>query len=316
MDPAEFTDALVLTGPTASGKSAVGLILAEQLGAEIVSMDSMAVFRGLDIGTAKPPPRDRARVPHHLIDVLEPWQTSSLAWWLRQAADCCRDIRHRGRRILFVGGTPLYLKGLLRGIFEGPPADTELRRRLEQEPGTVLHERLRRADPASAARIHVNDIRRLVRALEVLELTGRPMSAWQRQFEQVRSRPFPPLWLDWPRPILYQRIDERVDCMIAAGLVEEVRGFTGLPQPLSPEAQQAAGYREILQYIKGQLTLAEAVERMRLHSHQLAKRQVTWFRHLDECAALPVNPAESVEQIAAKVLQRWRPAAGQTDGAP
>lgn len=182
----QFPDAWVLTGPTGSGKSAIAVQLAEHLGAEIVSMDSMALYRGVDISTAKPTAEARARVLHHLIDVLEPWESASVAWWLEQAVACCRDIVSRGRTPLFVGGTPLYLKALLYGLFEGPPADHALRQRLLVEAETlgpeVLHARLRFVDPHSASRLHPNDVRRVVRALEVWELTRRPLSEWQGQW--------------------------------------------------------------------------------------------------------------------------------------
>src|SRR5262245_15990170 len=178
--------ALILAGPTGSGKTEIGLAIAERLGAEIISMDSMAVYRGMDIGTAKPTSAQRERVRHHLVDVLDPWESSSVAWWLEQAAVCCRDIAARGKRPLFVGGTPLYLKALLRGLFKSPSRDESLRERLSAEArlhGTLaLHERLAQVDPAAAARIHVNDLRRIIRALEVWELTGRPISVWQQQW--------------------------------------------------------------------------------------------------------------------------------------
>src|SRR5437867_6307308 len=178
--------ALILAGPTASGKTQLGLEIAEQLGAEIVSMDSMTLYRGMDIGTAKPTLDDRRRIHHHLIDILDPWESASVAWWLQQAEQCCREIESRGKRILLVGGTPLYLKALLRGLFDGPPADPELRQRLTQETECqgleALHQRLAEVDPISANRLHPHDIRRVVRALEVWELTGRPISAWQKQW--------------------------------------------------------------------------------------------------------------------------------------
>src|SRR6516165_4122620 len=159
-----FQNALVLTGPTGSGKTDLAIELAEALGAEIVSMDSMALYRGMDIGTAKPTALQQERVRHHLLDVLDPWESASVAWWLERAGECCRDIESRGRRVLFVGGTPLYLKALLCGLFDGPAADAGLRRRLEDEASrrgtTSLHARLGQVDPVSAGRIHPNDLRR------------------------------------------------------------------------------------------------------------------------------------------------------------
>lgn len=306
MNPEPFADALILTGPTASGKSSVSVLLAEQLGAEIISMDSMALYRGMDIGTAKPTAGERARVPHHLIDVLEPWEPASLAWWLEQAATACKDILRRGKRALIVGGTPLYLKGLLRGIFAGPPADLDLRRRLEARARPELHVELAKRDPVAAARLHPNDVRRLVRALEVLELTGRPISAWQQQFGQVRPRRYPPLWLDLPRDVLYQRIDERVLRMMEAGLLEEVRRLAQLPQGLGKEARQALGYKELLAHLTRAASLEEAVTAIQTRSRNFAKRQLTWFRHLEECQQLPITAEETQKTIAESVLGRWQ----------
>lgn len=305
MDPAVFADDLVLTGPTASGKSAVGLHLAGRLSAEILSMDSMALYRGMDIGTAKPSAADRARIPHHLLDVLDPWQASSLAWWLRSAAEAARDIRGRGRRVLFVGGTPLYLKGLVCGIFAGPAADEALRARLEHEGGAALHERLRQVDPPSAARLHPNDVRRLVRALEIYELTGRPMSHWQRQFDKPQPRRFAPIWLDLPRAELYDRINRRVVQMMHDGWLEEVRRLTQLPHALGKQARQALGYKELLEHLEGRTGLDECVAAIQTRSRQFAKRQLTWFRNLDGCLALPITPAETAEEIADRVRKTW-----------
>ncbi len=305
MDPAVFANALVLTGPTASGKSSVSILLAERLGAEIISMDSMALYRGMDIGTAKPTPLERERIPHHMIDVLDPWQAASLAWWLREAAECCQAIEASGERVLFVGGTPLYLKGLLCGLFEGPAADAELRRRLEEQGGSALHARLAQVDPALARKLHVTDVRRLVRALEVFELTGRPMSAWQQQFDQVRPRQFTPLWLDWPREVLYDRINCRVVQMMEKGLLDEARRLTQLARPLSKEARQAVGYRELFEHLQGKIGLDEAVSLIQTRSRQLAKRQLTWFRNLKGVEAIPISGTESAEEIGTRVLATW-----------
>jgi tRNA dimethylallyltransferase len=290
MLPVPFTRALVLTGPTGSGKTALGLEIAERLGAEIVSMDSMALYRGMDIGTAKPTPVERAGVPHHLIDVLDPWKSASVAWWLERAAACCRDIEERGKRVLFVGGTPLYLKALLHGLFDGPSRDPAIRARLEREAETagpqILHQRLAGVDPQTAARLHPNDVRRVIRALEVWEITGRPISERQQQWPKDAGPGAPGeqiLWLDLPRAELYERINRRVEEMFAAGLVDEVGALRALPQPLSREAAQALGYKEVFAHLDGQATLAETVARVQLRSRNFAKRQVTWFRHLPEC---------------------------------
>jgi tRNA dimethylallyltransferase len=288
MSPDPFANALVLTGPTGAGKTQLGIELAERLGAEIVALDSMTVYRGLDIGTAKPTSAERRRVPHHLLDELDPWEAASAAWWRTRAEACCQDIQGRGKRVLLVGGTPLYLKVLLRGLFDGPAADAELRRRLTEEAERsgchCLHKRLAQIDPAAAARLHPNDLRRVIRALEVWELTGRPLSDWQRQW----SAPAPDsgdriLWLDLPRADLYARIDARVPRMIADGWVDEARALRALPRPLSREAAQALGYRDIFDLLDGRATLPQTVTRIQTRTRNFAKRQLAWFRHLPEC---------------------------------
>jgi tRNA dimethylallyltransferase len=301
------TDGWFLTGPTAAGKTAVGVELARRIGAEIISMDSMALYRGMEIGTAKPTAAERAAVPHHLLDVLEPHQEYSVARYLDAVEQAAADIRGRQRAVLFVGGTPLYLKALLRGIFQGPAADWELRRRLEEEArrdGAALHRRLAEIDPAAANRLHPNDTRRLIRAIEVFEKTGRPISRWQRQFEIGRPADQCRVFvLDRPRTELSGRIDRRVEQMFSAGLVEEVRVLLAGPRPLSKTARQAVGYREVIEHVEGRRPLPETMELVKTHTRQLAKRQGTWFRSLSECRLIPlagpVDAAEIAEQLAA-----------------
>jgi tRNA dimethylallyltransferase len=291
MTPDVFRNVLVLTGPTGSGKSALAVELAERLGAEIVSMDSMALYRGMDVGTAKPDAGQRRRVPHHLIDVLDPWESASVAWWLGRATECVRDIEGRGKQALVVGGTPLYLKALLHGLFDGPPADPDLRQRLTEEAerlgSAALHARLASVDAPSAARLHPNDVRRIVRALEVWQLTGRPLSAWQTQWPATsHNSPLTThraLWLDLPRGELYARIDARAAQMFDGGLIAEAEALRRLPRPLSREAAQAVGYREAFAYLDGQATRDEALRLLRARSRQLARRQLTWFRQMPEC---------------------------------
>jgi tRNA dimethylallyltransferase len=308
--PTAFADALILTGPTGSGKSAVALELAERVGGEIVAMDSMTLYRGMDVGTAKPAAAEQLRVRHHLIDVLDPWESANVAWWLDRAAAACADIRARGKRPLFVGGTPFYLKALACGLFDAPPTDPELRRRLEAEADRVgpqaLHDRLRTVDPPAADRLHPNDVRRVVRALEVWEATGRPISAFQQTWDtpafagrRAEAPPPPGVVLEWPRDELYRRIDARVDAMLGAGWLDEVRRLR--ERPLSKEAAQALGYRELIAYLDGVCDWAETIARIKIRTRQFAKRQLTWFRGLPACRPCPADRPG----IADRVLNLW-----------
>ncbi len=278
-----FQNAMVLTGPTGSGKTLLALQLAKKLDAEIIAMDSMTLYRGMDIGTAKPTQAERALVRHHLIDVLEPWQSANVAWWLEQATSCACEIEARGKRVLFVGGTALYLKALIAGLFEGPGADPEIRRRLsdlaDRQGGSALYDRLVQVDPLSAARLHPNDLRRVIRALEVWETTGRPLSEWQQQWRVAgKASSGAVLWLDIPRAELYRRIDARVDKMMADGLAAEVERLRRMTPPPGFEARQALGYKEIFELLDGQQTLARTIEIIKTRTRNFAKRQLTWFR--------------------------------------
>ena len=293
--PAAFADAAILTGPTGSGKSAVALELADRLNAEVVCMDSMTLYRGMDVGTAKPTAVEQARVPHHLIDVLDPWESGSVAWWLERAAEACRQIRGRGRRPLFVGGTPFYLKALRHGLFDAPPVDPAVRRRLEADAGRIgheaLHRRLAEVDAKAAQRLHPNDVRRVVRALEVFEATGRPISELQQTWDGPSETRIPCVYLDWPREELVRRIDARVTAMFAAGWVAEVDRLRRLPRPLSKEASAALGYRELLSHPAAAAVSEGVADTIRMRTRQFAKRQLTWFRNLSDC--LPIDPRRS-----------------------
>ncbi|MHB8902962.1 MAG: tRNA (adenosine(37)-N6)-dimethylallyltransferase MiaA [Thermoguttaceae bacterium] len=310
MDSPQMADCWFLTGPTAGGKTDIGLAVALALDAEIVSLDSMALYRGMDIGTAKPTAQHKAAVPHHLVDILDPHQQFSLAQYVEAAAACVDDIRRRGHEVLFVGGTPLYLKALLRGIFEGPQADPVLRGQLETQerhaPGS-LHRRLAQCDPQAAARLHPNDTRRLVRAIEVFEKTGVPISCWQQQFD--RGRPAEQcrvFLLDWPRDVLYRRVNHRVETMFRQGLVDEVRRLDQLQQPLGKTASQAVGYREVIDHLRDGPGLEATIELVKTHTRQFAKRQWTWFRSLSECRPVPVSEPVDVDRIAALIVQAGR----------
>ncbi len=303
-----FLDCWFLTGATASGKTGVGIELAQQLDAEIISLDSMALYREMDIGTAKPTPQERASVPHHLLDILSPRDEFSVSNYLEAARRTMIEIRGRGREVLFVGGTPLYLKALLRGIFQGPPADWEFRRAVEEELKQAglpaLYARLQQVDPLSAAKLHPHDKRRIIRALEVYRATGRPISHLQTQFDEghpaERCRVFALLW---PRDVLHRRINERVDAMFAAGFVEEVRGLLARHGALSRTALQAVGYREVMAHLQGQTDLPATVEAVKARTRQFARHQETWFRSLSECRFVHLEEGVSDEAVARQILQ-------------
>ena len=302
-----FLDCWFLSGATATGKTRVGIGLAERLGAEIISLDSMAIYRGMDIGTAKPSAEDRSRVPHHLLDIVDPAEEFSVAQYVDAAAVAVIDIRSRGKEVLFVGGTPLYLKSLLRGLFEGPPADWQLRREIEAELAHVgqaaLHERLMQVDPVAAGSIHPHDTRRIIRALEVYRATGQPISHQQMEFEEGRPAEDCRVFvLRRRREELHRRIEGRVEAMIDVGLVDEVRNLTSGGRQLSRTARQAVGYREALEFLAGQYDEHEMIERIKIRTRRFAKRQGTWFRSLSECrfvdVAGEVNATALADQIA------------------
>jgi tRNA dimethylallyltransferase len=277
-----------LVGPTGVGKSAAALALAdrfaveatERVEIEVVSADSMQVYRGLDILASKPTTDERARVRHHLVDVRDVTETFSAAEFRRLALDAIAAIRGRGRLPLVVGGTGLYVRALADGLFDGPEASGEVRARLvaEAETGGIeaLHVRLAEADSAAAARIARHDLRRIVRALEVYETTGRPISAQQTEWAAPAACLM--LGLRLPRAELYRRIEARVEAMFAAGAVEEVRRLLAAGIERSPTATRAIGVAEIAAHLRGECTLDEAKRLVMTHTRRYAKRQLTWFR--------------------------------------
>lgn len=315
-----FHRAIYLTGPTASGKTAVGVALARRLDAEVVALDSMTLYRGMDIATAKPSLAERGGVRHHLIDVIDPWQSASVAMYREWAGQAAAEIEARGKRLLFVGGTPLYLKSLLRGLFEGPRADHELRRRLEREAlahgDAALHHRLATHDPTTAARLHPRDRRRVVRALEVLELTGRPISEFQAEHDQRAPKHVPVLALELPRASLHERINRRVVQFFDRGLIDEVRALQSGVRPLCDAAAQAIGYREVMTLLAGDGVLDETIERIQARTRQFAKRQATWFRGLEEVRSVAVDPDLGPDSVAALLLPHIEEATNFGGGRP
>ena len=295
-----------LTGATAVGKTGVGLALARRLGAEIVALDSMTVYRGMDIGTAKPTAAEQAEVPHHLLDIVDPADDYSVAQYVDDARQVVADIRSRDRDVLFVGGTPLYLKSLLRGLFDGPPADWPLREEIEEELEHVgqeaLYERLQQIDPVAASNIHPHDTRRLVRALEVYRATGEPISHQQLQFDEGRRADECRVFvLRRERAEQHRRIEDRVEAMLAAGLIDEVRELTAGGRQLGRTARQAVGYRESLDYLAGACDLSTTRERITIRTRRFAKRQGTWFRSLSECRFVDIEGEANAAVIAEEI---------------
>jgi tRNA dimethylallyltransferase len=338
-DPAPAPPALdgwYLTGPTAAGKSLVGVELAQRLSAEIISLDSMAVYQGMDIGTAKPSAADRQRVPHHLIDLVPPSEEFSLSEYIDAAHAAIGDIKSRGCQVLFVGGTPLYLKSLLRGVYQGPPADWDFRASIERElqslPVAALHQRLQVIDPLLATKLHPNDKRRIIRGLEVFKVTGQRLSHLQTQFDEGQPASAVKVFvLTWPREELHRRIDTRVEQMFASGLVDEVRGLLAKHGAFSRTARQAVGYREVMDYLNESSTFnvqssksednlpnktwnlelgtwnstasAVCIDRVRIRTRQFARRQETWFRALSECTFVPMQPGFNPAAIAGHIRE-------------
>jgi tRNA dimethylallyltransferase len=274
---------VIILGPTAVGKSAAALDLADQLKAEIINADSQQVYRYMDIGTGKPTPEQRESIRHHLIDVVDPKEEFNAAIFRRLATEALQGIHARGKTAIVCGGTGLYIRALIHGLFSGPSQDASLRERLAREVERgglqILYERLGRADPAAVSRIHPNDRQRIIRALEVYELTGRPMSEWQNQ-HAFKDAAFASLkiGLDRDRHQLYELIDQRCERMIRDGLVEEVRRLMAKGYRLDLKALQSVGYRHAGLFLTGAMSLPAAVSSMQRDSRRLAKRQLTWFR--------------------------------------
>ncbi|HWE97385.1 MAG TPA: tRNA (adenosine(37)-N6)-dimethylallyltransferase MiaA [Tepidisphaeraceae bacterium] len=269
----------VILGPTASGKSDLAMAHARATGAEILSLDSMQVYRGLDVGTAKPSAAERSEVRHHLIDQVDPNEVYTVARFVEAADAVIADATGRGVPLIATGGTPLYYKALFEGLFEGPSAEPALRAKLSAMGNEALAERLRAADPAAAARIHLNDTRRLIRALEVYELTGKPITSFQNEWGTATMR-HAATWvgLDWDREVLNRRINARVKAMLAAGWVEETRTLLDRFGALSHTAAEATGYRELIAHLEGKMSLEEATEQIKIATRQLARKQMKWFR--------------------------------------
>jgi len=295
-----------ILGCTASGKGSVGRELAKRVGGQIVSVDSMKIYRRMDIGTAKPTAAQRADVPHHCIDIVEPGSGFSVAQFVEHADRAIESISAAGAPVLCVGGTSLYIKALSEGLFTAPPGDiavrAELKARAADEGLEALHAELAGVDPAAAERIHHNDERRIVRALEVHRVTGKAISDLQRQWDSGQRR-YDCVFIGLQRDKADQsaRINARVKRMIAAGLADEVAALLAEPAGLSDQAAAAVGYAEMILHLAGEMTLDETVERIKINTRRLAKKQRTWHRRLADVEWFDVGADEPVSHVVDRI---------------
>jgi len=300
-----MTDAIgrrVLLGPTASGKTAVALRLARKLGAEILSLDSMQVYRGMDIGTAKPSPGEQAEIPHHLLDMVDPDEAFSVGQWLTAAAGAEADLASRGKSSLLAGGTALYLKALVSGLHSVPAPHPSLRQTLEEELAEEgglerLAAELEETDPELHEGLHPHDVRRLLRGLEVWRSTGRPLSDWRRDWKETPALGIPAVALCRPRETLHGRIEARLDGMLDGEFVEEVAAISQ-GSGFGVTAKRAIGYAEILDHLDGGLSLDEARERILVSTRTLVRRQETWLRSFPDLVRLEAEEGEDAVSLA------------------
>jgi len=314
------TDRLLILGVTASGKGRLAFDLAQAIGAEIISIDSMKVYRRMDIGTAKPPKEARERINYHLIDVVEPSEPFSVGAFLEMAYEAIEQINRRKKKIIAVGGTALYIKALLYGLFEGPGADEQIRAdlqaRVEDEGIEQLYRELAKIDPVAAEHISPNDAKRIIRALEVYRITGKGISSFQKQWSTMEDRrqktedrgqridegrgtrnEWTIIGIRREKSVENSRINKRVKKMIAAGLVDEVKSLLAEEEPLSKQARCAIGYAEIIDYSCGKLSLEDAIELIKKNTRRLAKNQRTWFKTFKNVNWLDIEPDEPAEKI-------------------
>jgi tRNA dimethylallyltransferase len=291
---------ILILGVTASGKSRLAFELAKSINAEIISIDSMKVYRRMDIGTAKPPKENRDQIPYHLIDVVEPSESFSVARFLELANDAINCIKSRNKPIVAVGGTALYIKALTFGLFEGPGADEQIRAELKSQAQTAgldkLYEQLEKLDPDAAGRISPNDAKRIIRALEVHRLTGKPISSFQSQWNQSPANDWTIIGLRRDKTEENIRMNARVKKMISAGLVDEVKCLLAEPKPLSKQARSAIGYAEIIDHLSGKMPLDDAIELIKINTRKFAKAQRTWFKTFKNVHWFDLAPDETPEQ--------------------
>ncbi|MHC4806834.1 MAG: tRNA (adenosine(37)-N6)-dimethylallyltransferase MiaA [Planctomycetota bacterium] len=297
---------ILILGVTASGKGRLAFHLAKQLGAEIISIDSMKVYCRMDIGTAKPPREARAAIKHHLIDIVEPSDSFNVGLFLEHSSSATKQIKRRNSPIVAVGGTALYIKALLYGLFEGPGTDQKIRsvlqERAKNEGLEHLYRELEKVDPLAAENIHPNDAKRIIRALEVYKITGGPISSLQQQWKHDMKHHWTIIGLQREKTDVSYRINSRVKKMIAAGLVDEVKSLLAEDKPLSKQARCAIGYAEIIDYLNGKISLEDATELIKKNTRRLAKNQRTWFKTFKNVHWLDIEPEEPLEKTLTRTM--------------
>jgi tRNA dimethylallyltransferase len=298
---------ILILGVTASGKSALAFELAKTLNAEIVSVDSMKVYRRMDIGTAKPPLEKRQILPYHLVDVAEPSEAFSVDRFLELTGQAVADIHGRQKPVVAVGGTAMYIKALLHGLFEGPGTDDAIRESLKARAAAEglpeLHNRLTAVDPEAGQRIHPNDEKRIIRALEVFELTGKPISTFQTQWDAAPDSDWIVIGLRREKETENTRMNARVKRMIDEGLRDEVARLLAEEKPLSKQAAAAIGYAEMIAHLKGDMTLDETVEKIKINTRRFAKSQRTWFKTFRNVHWIDITEEDTVETVLEQTLK-------------
>jgi len=301
---------LALVGPTASGKTALSILLAEKLHAEIISADSRQIYKFLNVGTAKPTFADLHRVPHHFIDILNPDQEYNAAEFGQQARGKIEDLLKQGIQPIIVGGSGLYIRAIIDGFFQGPGKDSEIREHLEEEAkkqgAEQLYEKLKQVDPVSAAKMDASKVRRVVRALEIYNITGKKISDLHSGQESRAPFEVIQFGLEWDRKTLYDRINQRVEDMVTKGLIEEVRELNARGYCLGMNALNTVGYKETFEFIEGKLTQGEMIRLMKQNSRHYAKRQLTWFRADKRIRWILVNEQTNWEEIMEMIQKEFQ----------
>jgi tRNA dimethylallyltransferase len=298
---------ILILGVTASGKSRLSFELAKHLKTDIISIDSMKVYRRMDIGTAKPSAERRKQVKYHLIDIVEPSETFSVDKFLELTDQTIQNLQSENKQVIAAGGTSMYIKTMLYGMFEGPSSDETIRQELKQQAQATslahLHKELAQIDPQAADRIHPNDEKRIIRALEVYKITGKPISYFQTQFAQPAKSDWLVIGIRREKEIESRRINARVKKMVDMGLIDEVKSLLSEEKPLSPQAAYAIGYAEIISHLKNEMSLEDAIEKIKINTRRLAKGQRTWFKRFETVNWIDAKENDTIEDLLTQANQ-------------